>query len=73
LANAREKMKAKNLDMIVANDVSRTDAGFECDTNSVKIVRRNGDPEDLPLMKKDQVANVILDRAKELVEDRRVR
>lgn len=71
LANAQQKMKAKNLDMIVANDVSREDAGFETDTNAVKIIRRNGDPEDLPLMTKDQVAHVILDRAKELVEGRR--
>jgi phosphopantothenoylcysteine decarboxylase/phosphopantothenate--cysteine ligase len=71
LANAQEKMAAKNLDMIVANDVSRNDAGFESDTNAVKILRLNGDPEDLPLMTKDQLAHVVLDRAKELVKGRR--
>lgn len=66
IANAKEKLRTKNLDMIVANDVSRDDAGFEADTNIIKIFFRDGHIEDLPLMTKDQVANLILDRIKAL-------
>ena len=68
LSNAKTKLEAKNLDMIVANDVSRSDAGFEADTNIVKMIYRNGDTEDSTLMSKDEVADLILDRAKELSE-----
>jgi phosphopantothenoylcysteine decarboxylase/phosphopantothenate--cysteine ligase len=69
LANAAEKLRKKNLDMIVANDVSREDAGFETDTNLVKILYRDGREEDLPLMSKDDVANHLLDRIKRLRDD----
>lgn len=68
LANARAKLRAKNLDMIVANDVSRDDAGFEADTNIVRMVYGDGHVEDSPLMKKDEVADLILDRVKALRE-----
>ena len=68
-ANAAEKLRKKNLDMIVANDVSREDAGFETDTNLVKILYRDGREEDLPLMLKDDVANHLLDRIKGLREN----
>jgi phosphopantothenoylcysteine decarboxylase/phosphopantothenate--cysteine ligase len=68
LANAEKKLKAKNLDMIVANDVSRDDAGFETDTNLVKFIYRDGRVEDAPLMTKDEVADRVLDRAKDLRE-----
>ena len=68
LANAEEKLRAKNLDMIVANDVSRDDAGFETDTNVVKMIYGDGHVEDLPLMTKDEVADMVLDRVKELLE-----
>ena len=62
LANAREKLTAKNLDMIVANDVSRSDAGFDSETNAVTILL-NGQsvPIELPLVSKIEVANRILD------------
>ncbi|MCF8142598.1 MAG: bifunctional phosphopantothenoylcysteine decarboxylase/phosphopantothenate--cysteine ligase CoaBC [Deltaproteobacteria bacterium] len=63
LANAEKKLKAKNLDMIVANDVSSIDAGFETDTNRVKFIYRDGRVEDAPLMTKDEVADQVLDRA----------
>ena len=69
LKNAKGKLKAKNLDMIVANDVSRKDTGFEADTNAVKIIYGNGKVEDSPLMKKIEVADLILDRVKILLED----
>ncbi|MCD4717157.1 MAG: bifunctional phosphopantothenoylcysteine decarboxylase/phosphopantothenate--cysteine ligase CoaBC [Desulfobacterales bacterium] len=66
LANAEAKLKAKNLDMIVANDVSRNDAGFETDTNIVKMIFPDGHVEDSTLMTKDEVADLILDRIKSL-------
>ncbi|MFH1349488.1 MAG: bifunctional phosphopantothenoylcysteine decarboxylase/phosphopantothenate--cysteine ligase CoaBC [Pseudomonadota bacterium] len=66
MTNATEKLKKKNLDMIVVNDVSREDAGFEADTNLVKIIHRNGHIEDLPLMMKEEVADLVLDRVSEL-------
>ena len=62
LDHAREKLKKKNLDMIVANDVSREDAGFGSDTNEVKMIFKDGRVEDAPLMSKDDVANLVLDR-----------
>jgi phosphopantothenoylcysteine decarboxylase/phosphopantothenate--cysteine ligase len=65
-ANAEAKLKAKNLDMIVANDVSRNDAGFETDTNIVKLIFADGHVEDSPLMTKDEVADLVLDRIKSL-------
>jgi len=68
LSNAKKKLEAKNLDMIVANDVSRSDAGFEADTNIVKIIYRDGRLENSTLMSKDEVANLVLDRAKSLLE-----
>jgi len=68
IANAQEKLKKKNLDLIVVNDVSREDAGFEADTNAVKIVYRDGRMEELPLMPKGEVADQLLDRIKTLWE-----
>ena len=64
--NAREKLEKKNLDIIVVNDVSRRDAGFESDTNLVSIIFRDGPREDLPLMTKGDVANQLLDRIKKI-------
>ena len=66
LNNAQKKIAAKNLDMIVANDVSRKDAGFQTDTNAVKIIYADGRVEDSPLMGKIDVAHLVLDRAKAL-------
>jgi phosphopantothenoylcysteine decarboxylase/phosphopantothenate--cysteine ligase len=68
VTNAEEKLRAKNLDMIVANDVSRDDAGFESDTNRVKMIYRDGRMEDSPLMTKYEVADLVLDRVKALLE-----
>jgi phosphopantothenoylcysteine decarboxylase / phosphopantothenate---cysteine ligase len=68
LSNAEKKLREKNLDMIVANDVSREDAGFAVDTNEVKILFRQGKRENPPLMKKEAVADLVLDRAKSLWE-----
>lgn len=60
--NAREKLVKKQLDIMVANDITRTDSGFATDTNKVTIITRNGKVEDLPLLSKREVANRLLDR-----------
>ncbi len=60
--NARKKLETKNLDLIVANDVSRSDAGFDVDTNAVRLLYRDGSSEELPLLSKDEVAQQLLDR-----------
>ena len=62
LNNAQEKMERKGFDMIVANSASEAGAGFEVGTNVVTILSGDGDPESLPLMSKDEVADQILDR-----------
>ncbi len=69
VANAREKLEKKNLDMIVANDVSREDAGFDSDTNQVKVIYRNGHMEEFPLMTKAEVADQLLERIRDLWEN----
>jgi phosphopantothenoylcysteine decarboxylase/phosphopantothenate--cysteine ligase len=66
ISNAMEKLSSKGLDMIVANDVSRDDSGFESDTNLVKLLFDDGKIEELPLMSKEDVADVIMDRVLEL-------
>jgi phosphopantothenoylcysteine decarboxylase/phosphopantothenate--cysteine ligase len=58
--NAAHKLSEKNLDMIVANDVSQTDAGFHVDTNRAHIFFRDGSSYESGLMSKDQLAEVIL-------------
>ena len=59
--NAREKLRSKNLDAIVANDVSRADSGFDSATNAIIIVTRDKNTIELPLMSKAEAANRILD------------
>jgi phosphopantothenoylcysteine decarboxylase/phosphopantothenate--cysteine ligase len=64
VASARGKLIAKRCDLVVANDVSQGDAGFEVDTNRVVLVDAAG-AEEVPLMDKDSVAHAILDRVVE--------
>lgn len=61
-ANAQDKLKRKNLDFIVVNDLTEAGAGFAGDTNIVKILHRDGRIESLPKMLKRDLANEILDR-----------
>lgn len=61
-ANARDKLKRKGLDLIVANDVTQAGAGFGVDTNIVTLIGADGRPESHPQMSKDAVADLILDR-----------
>ena len=58
---AQDKLKRKNLDLIVFNDVTRKGAGFDTDTNIVSLMSRDGDIHDLPLMRKEEIAESILD------------
>jgi len=60
--NAADKLRRKRLDFIVANDVSRSDAGFAVDTNVVTIIGDDGRAVEHPKLTKDEVADVILDR-----------
>jgi len=66
VARAVEKIKKKNLDLIVLNDVSKDDRGFAADSNEVRIIDRQGNEQEIPLMPKDEVAEKILDRIKDL-------
>lgn len=61
-AYARGKLRAKRLDLLVANDVSRSDSGFGAETNKVYIFSADGTMDDLPLMSKADVAAAIWDR-----------
>ena len=62
LEYAQAKLEKKNLDMIVANDVSRKDAGFNTDTNVVKLLYKNGTIEEMPIMTKQKLANELLSK-----------
>ena len=60
-SHAQEKLVSKNLDMIVANDVTKPGAGFNTDTNIAVLITKE-EQEELPLMSKRQLADIILDR-----------
>jgi len=66
VAAAASKRESKHVDLIVANDVSRTDAGFDVETNAVSLVDAEG-VETLPLLSKALVAAAILDRVEKLI------
>lgn len=65
--NARVKLASKKLDLIVANDISSSDAGFAVDENQVTLLDAAGGVEPLPLMSKVRVAEVVLERAAALL------
>lgn len=60
--NAKEKLKRKNLDLIVANDVSRKEIGFQSDSNQVKLIGADGSVSELPLLPKRVLAHRVLDQ-----------
>lgn len=62
IENARKKLAEKNADLIIANDVGASDAGFESDTNRVVLLWASGEEEELPLAAKDELARVILEK-----------
>ncbi len=63
--NARQKLEAKNLDMIVANRIGEAGSGFEADTNKVTLLHRDGREEGLPVMSKEALAHELLSRITE--------
>jgi phosphopantothenoylcysteine decarboxylase/phosphopantothenate--cysteine ligase len=67
MANAQAKLKAKNLDILVANDVSAADAGFAVETNRVVLLSPSGESEELPLMSKEAVAQRLCERVARLL------
>ena len=68
--NARTKLEKKKLDMIVANDATEEGAGFRVDTNRVTLLTANGKNEAVPLMKKTELAELILDRIEAMLDGR---
>ena len=66
--NARAKLAAKKLDLIVANDISAADSGFDVDTNRIVIIDRQGEAEELPLLAKREAADRVLDRVCKLLK-----
>jgi phosphopantothenoylcysteine decarboxylase/phosphopantothenate--cysteine ligase len=70
VSNAREKLKAKELDMVVLNNAKEPGAGFGVDTNRVTVITRNGKQEEFELMSKADLAEVLLDRVEEELSGR---
>ncbi|RIK10195.1 MAG: bifunctional phosphopantothenoylcysteine decarboxylase/phosphopantothenate--cysteine ligase CoaBC [Acidobacteria bacterium] len=67
--NAKAKLERKKIDLIVANDVSAADSGFEVDTNRAVLLWRAGEVEDLPLALKSEIAAAIVERVAGALED----
>jgi len=72
LENASEKLKKKNLDLIIANDVSKSDIGFGSDNNEVIIIEVSGKTRHVPIMSKEEIANIIFDSIKKIIKKRKV-
>jgi phosphopantothenoylcysteine decarboxylase/phosphopantothenate--cysteine ligase len=68
VSNARAKLEEKKLALIVANDITEPDAGFDYDTNRVTLLDAEGGIQELPLMSKVDVAEVVLQRVIQLIE-----
>lgn len=73
IPNAKAKLQSKNLDLIVANDVSRPGSGFEVSTNQVCLISADEKIEELPLLSKEEVAEKILDRVAKILKTRGTR
>jgi len=71
LDNAREKLRSKHLDIIIANDVSRSDSGFDTTNNAITILPHDQDALELPLMSKREAADRILDAIVDLRKGQR--
>jgi phosphopantothenoylcysteine decarboxylase/phosphopantothenate--cysteine ligase len=69
--NALQKMKDKNLDMIVVNDLLRSGSGFAADTNAVTIIERSGRKQEIPTMLKSRVARIILSSVVEMLKEKK--
>lgn len=71
LKEGARKLKEKNLDLIVVNDIGGTETGFAADTNRVTLLDRNGAQEELPLLSKEETAHRIWDAVGRLISDNR--
>jgi phosphopantothenoylcysteine decarboxylase/phosphopantothenate--cysteine ligase len=69
LENAAEKLRSKKLDLIAANDISAEGAGFAGETNRVTLLYPDGQREELPLLTKEEVAGILLQRVAALLEN----
>ncbi len=68
IENATDKMHRKNADMIVANDITKSGAGFASDTNIVSIIKKNGDVNNYDIMPKTDLAVIIIEELTELMQ-----
>jgi len=68
LENARKKLKAKRLHLMVVNDIYLTNSGFESDYNTVSLLDKHGEEKNLPRLLKAQVAEIIIDKIEELLK-----
>ncbi len=71
MEHAEAKLREKNLDLIVANDVTQPGAGFGVDTNIVRIIDSRGKVRNLPLLTKDEVADIVLDQVLKIIKKRK--
>ena len=71
IEHAVDKLKRKDLDLIVANNVAEQGIGFGSEQNEVTIIDRSGATKQVPRMSKDEIANIILDSVKKLIKKRR--
>lgn len=69
--HAAEKLKKKNLDIIIANDVAKPGIGFGSDQNEVTIIEAAGSAKHVPLLTKDEIAHIILDAAKKALKKKK--
>jgi phosphopantothenoylcysteine decarboxylase/phosphopantothenate--cysteine ligase len=70
IERAAAKLESKGFDLLVANSAVEPDSGFEVETNRVVLLGREGGREDLPLLSKDEVAEIVLDRVGGLLQSR---
>ena len=68
---ARQKIRRKGCDLLVANDISRDDAGFDVDNNAVLLVTPDGEVEETALLSKREIAGQVLDRVEKIIGERR--
>ncbi len=71
IEHAVDKLKRKDLDLIIANNVAQEGIGFGSEQNEVTIIDRSGTTKQVPRMSKDEIANIILDSVKKLIKKRR--
>jgi phosphopantothenoylcysteine decarboxylase/phosphopantothenate--cysteine ligase len=71
IEHAFEKLKKKNLDLIIANNVAKAGIGFGSDDNEVTIIERSGSTKQVPKLSKDEIAHIILDAVKKVIKKRK--